>query len=51
MKKQITMILEVDSDDETMISDKFIQNDIMAEIGCASNTYELVSFKSETINE
>lgn len=43
MKKQITIVLEVESDDEFMINDKFIKNDIMAEISCASNSYDLIS--------
>ena len=47
MKKKITLILEVDSDDEINLNDWFIQNDLMQEISCASNYYELISIKIE----
>lgn len=45
MKKQIELILEVDADDETMLSDYFIQADIEQELHCASNWYEIKSIK------
>lgn len=43
MKKKITITLEVKSDDEFMMSNEFIKNDLEAEIGCASNSYDVVS--------
>lgn len=46
MKKRITLILEVDSNDETMLSDEFIKLDIEQEIHCASNWYDIISFSS-----
>lgn len=47
MKKKITVILEIESDDEFMINDEFIKNDLMAEINCASNSYDLISIDIE----
>lgn len=43
MKKTITIALEVESDDEYMMSDEFIKTDLEREINCASNFYDVVS--------
>lgn len=47
MKKQITIVLEVESDDEFMMNDEFIKTDLMAEINCTSNSYDLISIDIE----
>ena len=49
MKKRITIVLEVDTDDELMLSDDFIKEDLEQEINCASNTYEIKSVETELI--
>ena len=49
MKKCITIVLEVDTDDEQMLSDDFIKKDLTQEIGCASNFYEIKSVETEVI--
>ena len=51
MKKQITIVLEVESDDEFMINDEFIKTDLMAEINCASNSYDLISIDIDLIHK
>ena len=43
IKKTITIALEVESDDEYMMSDEFIKTDLEREINCASNFYDVVS--------
>ena len=43
MKKQISVILEVESDDPIMISDEFIKGDLITELNCASNYYAVKS--------
>lgn len=47
LKKRVTVILEVESDDEINMDDRFIQNDIVQELSCASNRYEIVSIQTE----
>ena len=49
MKKQITLVLTAESDDEVMLSDSFIEDDLMREINCASNFYGLVSVETHEI--
>lgn len=49
MKKRVTIILEVESDDELNITDKFIKHDLEQEINCTANSYEVISIKTETI--
>ena len=49
MKKRITIVLEIDTDDKQMISDDFITEDLTQEIGCASNTYKIKSVETEVI--
>lgn len=49
MKKRITIVLEVDTDDKQMLSDDFIKNDLEQEINCASNSYEIKSVETEVI--
>lgn len=46
MKKRIMIVLEIESNDEYMLSDEFIKNDLKQEINCASNSYKIVSFKT-----
>jgi hypothetical protein len=51
MKKQVTLVLEVESDDEYMLRDDAIERDLQSEINCACNSYEVVSFKAEVVEE
>lgn len=43
MKKKIIVILEVESDDNSMLSEEYIRNDLATEINCASNCYDVIS--------
>lgn len=45
MKKRVTVVLEVESDDEFNMDDRFIKHDLEREINCASNSYEVVSIE------
>lgn len=47
MKKRITVVLYVETNDEIMISDEFILNDLRREINCASNFYDVESITIE----
>ena len=49
MKKRVTVILEVESDDDISMSDDFIKDDLEQEINCASNSYEVISIKTELL--
>lgn len=49
MKKRVTVVLEVESDDELDMGDAFIKNDLEREINCASNCYEVISIETEVI--
>jgi len=49
MKKRITVVLETESDDPLNMTDAFIESDIQMELSCASNIYDIVSVKQETI--
>ena len=51
MKKQVTVVMIVESEDEINMSDCFIRQDLEQEIACASNYYEIVDIKTEVINE
>lgn len=51
MKKRVTIVLEVETDDDVTITDRFIKKDLETEINCASNWYEFISFKTEEIKE
>lgn len=51
MKKLINLTLELETDDEYMLKDNFIESDLMCEIGCASNFYTLLNFKTEEVKE
>ena len=42
-KKVVTVVLEVESDDDYMMTDDFIKTDLEQEINCASNSYRVVS--------
>ena len=47
MKKKITVILEIEGDDEFMMNDEFIKSDLMSEINFCSNSYDLISIDIE----
>lgn len=49
MKKRITITIEVDTDDKTMITDDFIKNDLEQEINCASNSYDIISIETKEL--
>lgn len=49
MKKRVTVILEVETDDDINISDEFIQEDLKQEINCASNCYDIIIIQTEPI--
>ena len=56
MKKRITLVLEVESDDEFNLTDEFIRNDLETEINCASNSYDFITMtfdeiKNSTMND
>ena len=51
MKKQVTLVLEVESDDEYMLRDDVIESDLQREINCACNSYDVVSFKAEVVED
>lgn len=46
MRKMVTVVLEVESDDDYMMSDEFIKTDLEQEINCASNSYTVVSINT-----
>ena len=50
MKKQIIVVLEIEKDDEVMMSDDFIKRDLECEIDCTSNSYEIVSIDIKDIS-
>ena len=41
MKKEITIKLMLETDDEYMRQDDFIRRDLIQEISCCSNSYEI----------
>lgn len=49
MKKRVTIVMEVESDDEINMSDNFIRSDLEQEINCASNYYDIIDFKTEIV--
>lgn len=49
MKKRITVVLYVETNDEIMVSDGFILNDLRREINCASNFYDVESITIEDL--
>lgn len=49
MKKRVTVVLEVESDDEFNMDDKFIKHDLEQEINCATNWYEVINIETEVI--
>lgn len=51
MKKKVTIVLEVENDDDTMMADAFIKNDLEIEINCASNYYEITSIETQIVTE
>lgn len=50
MKKIITVTLELETDDDVMISDEFIKNDLETEINCASNFYIIKNITTLNLN-
>lgn len=51
MKKRVTVVLEVETDDEYMLRDDVIERDLQREINCACNSYDIVDFKTEIVKE
>jgi len=49
MKKRVTIVMEVESDDEINMSDDFIRSDLEQEINYASNFYDIIDFKTEIV--
>lgn len=49
MRKRITVVLEVDTEDEQMQTDDFIKNDLEQEINCASNFYDIISIETKEL--
>lgn len=49
MKKRVTLVLEVETDDEYMLRDDVIGRDLEREINCACNSYNIVDFKTEVV--
>lgn len=47
MKKWVTVIMTVESEDEINLSDDFIKDDLEQEISCASNRYEIICINIE----
>lgn len=45
MKKKVTVVLEVESDDDFMLSDDYIHDELETEINCASNSYDIISIQ------
>lgn len=50
MKKRVTVVLEVESDDDYMLRDDVIERDLKREINCACNSYDMVDFKTEVVD-
>ena len=50
IKKRITLTLEVENEDGQM-SDDYIKNDLEVEINCASNSYDIIGFETETLGK
>ena len=46
MKKRITIVLEVETEDPVMMTDDFIKNDLECEISCASDAYEIITIET-----
>lgn len=51
IKKRVTLVLEVESEDEHDMTDDYIEKDLRSEINCASNYYEVVGFFTKTLSE
>ena len=49
MKKRVTVVLEVESDDEINMENKFIKHDLEQELNGTSNWYEVISIETEVI--
>ena len=50
IKKRIILTLEVENEDGQM-SDDYIKNDLEVEINCASNSYDIIGFETETLGK
>lgn len=51
IKRRVTVILEVETDDDINASDEFIRSDLEQEIRCASNYYDIISIQSEVLDK
>ena len=49
IKKRVTLVLEVESEDELNMTDEYIEKDLRTEINCASNYYKVVGFFTKTL--
>lgn len=49
MKKRVTVVLEVETDDEYMLRDDVIERDLQREINCACNSYNFISIDTEVV--
>ena len=49
MKKRVTLVLEVESEDEFAMADDFIKRDLETEINCACNSYDIISIETKII--
>ena len=50
MKKRITIVLEVETEDPVMMTDDFIKNDLECEINCASNAYNIITIETTELS-
>ena len=50
MKKLITIVAIVDSEDPIFISDHFIEQDIKQEVGCCTNFYDIKSITTVEVD-
>lgn len=51
MKKRVTVVLDVESDDDYYTDDNFIKHDLEQEIKCTTNWYEVISIETEAITK
>ena len=49
MKKQIKLMLEMESDDEFDLHDNWIKEDLEREITCCCNHYDIVGFETKEV--
>ena len=51
MKKIVTLVMAVENEDDSGMSDEFIEADLRAEIWCACNWYEIIEFSTRVVEE